>query len=201
MDETYRQNYQKVKELGISLRQDPNEFFQLTQHVLKLQANTFVEIGTCGGGSLWMLSQYLPLEATIVSIDLPGAAWGKQASKPKKELVAELLTTQGRKVHLVEMDSHEKSTADYLRQLLEGKAIDFLFIDGDHSWEGVLSDWRMYHHMVRSGGMIAFHDIVQSKKTRAVKVWALWDVLKTIFKNVELVSHNVKGYGIGVLWK
>jgi len=37
-------------------------------------------------------------------------------------------------------------------------AVDVLFIDGDHSYEGVASDWDMYHHLAKPGGIIAFHD-------------------------------------------
>lgn len=36
--------------------------------------------------------------------------------------------------------------------------IDFLFIDGDHSYPAVLSDWLLYAPLVKSGGIVAFHD-------------------------------------------
>jgi hypothetical protein len=34
-----------------------------------------------------------------------------------------------------------------------------LFIDGDHTYEGVRRDFEMYSPLVRKGGIIAFHDI------------------------------------------
>ena len=37
--------------------------------------------------------------------------------------------------------------------------VDFLFIDGDHSLEGVKLDDEQYGQLVRSGGIIAFHDV------------------------------------------
>ena len=37
--------------------------------------------------------------------------------------------------------------------------IDALFIDGDHSYAGVLCDWLLYHKLVRPGGIVAFHDV------------------------------------------
>ena len=40
-----------------------------------------------------------------------------------------------------------------------GEKLDFLFIDGDHSYDGVKADFEMYAPMVRPGGLIAFHDI------------------------------------------
>jgi cephalosporin hydroxylase len=39
------------------------------------------------------------------------------------------------------------------------KSVDVLFIDGDHSYAGVLTDWLLYSPLVKSGGIVAFHDI------------------------------------------
>jgi len=43
---------------------------------------------------------------------------------------------------------------------LKGQRFDALFIDGDHSEEGVAADFEMYGPLVRKGGIIGFHDIV-----------------------------------------
>lgn len=40
-------------------------------------------------------------------------------------------------------------------------AIDFLFIDGDHSYEGCLGDIQAWVDHVRPGGFMAFHDVAQ----------------------------------------
>ena len=37
-------------------------------------------------------------------------------------------------------------------------AIDFLFIDGDHSREAVARDWSSWSRFVEPGGRVAFHD-------------------------------------------
>lgn len=36
--------------------------------------------------------------------------------------------------------------------------IDFAFIDGDHSYEGLRADWEAWSHLVEPGGIIALHD-------------------------------------------
>ncbi len=36
---------------------------------------------------------------------------------------------------------------------------DLLFIDGDHSYAGVLCDWLLYRGAVAPGGIVAFHDV------------------------------------------
>lgn len=39
------------------------------------------------------------------------------------------------------------------------KDIKFLFIDADHSYEGVSKDWDLFEPFVVSGGIIALHDV------------------------------------------
>ena len=41
--------------------------------------------------------------------------------------------------------------------------INFLFIDGNHTYASALADFLLYHPLVKKGGIIAFHDTVYSK--------------------------------------
>jgi predicted O-methyltransferase YrrM len=36
--------------------------------------------------------------------------------------------------------------------------VDFIFIDGDHSWEGISKDWPLYSNKLKPGGLMALHD-------------------------------------------
>jgi len=36
--------------------------------------------------------------------------------------------------------------------------VDLVFIDGDHSEEGVAADWEAWHSFVVPGGAVVFHD-------------------------------------------
>lgn len=38
------------------------------------------------------------------------------------------------------------------------RAADFVFVDGDHSWKGIETDWQVVQACLRSGGKAAFHD-------------------------------------------
>ncbi len=41
----------------------------------------------------------------------------------------------------------------------DGEApVDFIFIDGDHSYEGLKGDWEAWRALVAPGGVIALHD-------------------------------------------
>jgi predicted O-methyltransferase YrrM len=45
---------------------------------------------------------------------------------------------------------------DQVRSLTDH--LELLFIDGDHSYEGVKSDWEAYKHLLRPGSIVVFHD-------------------------------------------
>lgn len=38
------------------------------------------------------------------------------------------------------------------------KSIDLLFIDGDHSYDGVKADWDAYKRFLKAGSIVVFHD-------------------------------------------
>ena len=46
------------------------------------------------------------------------------------------------------------------KELLAGDArqFDFVFIDGDHSWDGLKADWEGWKELLVPGGIIALHD-------------------------------------------
>jgi predicted O-methyltransferase YrrM len=61
------------------------------------------------------------------------------------------------------------STIQKVRKLSDEAAlewkdpIDFLYVDGDHSYEGVVRDIRNFVPFVRDGGVFAFHDYKPGK--------------------------------------
>ena len=76
--------------------------------------------------------------------------------------------------------------------------VNVLFVDGDHTYEGVRADFLMYRDYVRPSGYIAFHDINDSEFHRAnmVGVARLWDELKG--HKIEF-NLNQTWAGIGVI--
>ena len=50
---------------------------------------------------------------------------------------------------------------DMARHILDG-SLDFVYIDGDHSYEGCLEDIRLFYPKVRMGGLVAGHDCGRS---------------------------------------
>ncbi len=48
------------------------------------------------------------------------------------------------------------AAAEPATQILGG--IDFIFIDGDHSYEGLRGDWEAWSSLIVPGGCVALHD-------------------------------------------
>ena len=57
-----------------------------------------------------------------------------------------------------------KGTVEFLRELSHDAALgwreplDFIFIDGDHTYDAVVQDWKDWSPHVVTGGIVAFHD-------------------------------------------
>jgi hypothetical protein len=45
-----------------------------------------------------------------------------------------------------------------VQEILAGRGVDHLFIDGAHEYNAVRADFLSYAPFVRSGGIIGFHD-------------------------------------------
>lgn len=58
--------------------------------------------------------------------------------------------------------------ADYF----EDHSVDFLHIDGSHSYKEVSSDYQLWKSKVKKGGIIAFHDVnIHSESFGVIKLW------------------------------
>ncbi len=174
------------------------EFAPLLAMLLRLRPRTLVEIGTHLGGSFWAFCQVAPDDATLVSIDLPGGAFGAfegEAMIPKLRSYGK----PGQTLEFLLADSHAPETREQLRKLIGHREIDFLLIDGDHTREGVRQDFDTFGPLVRAGGLIAFHDIVPGPEGNVGGVPGFWQEVKQA-DSVELVKDwRQGGCGIGVL--
>lgn len=67
--------------------------------------------------------------------------------------------------------------------------IDFLFIDADHSYEGVKADWLVWFPKVRINGVIAMHDCKYTERMPEPQgSWAFYKKEVTEMSNVEEIG-------------
>lgn len=188
-----------AKAIELGAMQKEAELSALLVAVKRLKPKTVVEIGTARGGTLYALCQVAAPDALIVSIDLPGGAFGGGYSEKDKQTF--LTYAKDKQVmRFMRMDSHQKSTKDKLVSLLENRKIDFLFIDGDHTFGGVTRDWLDYSPLVREGGLVAFHDILLHPKVPECQVYRLWKELERQYETLEFIDKRDLGWGgIGLI--
>jgi predicted O-methyltransferase YrrM len=97
-----------------------------------------------------------------------------------------------------------------VEQRIAGRHLDLLFIDGDHTYDGVVADFNAYRHLVRDGGVIAFHDICMDNRQRfgidtqndSGEVHVFWEKIRNHYNTAEFyTSATQDGAGIGaIIW-
>ena len=204
LDKDYTLNkllYLAFDDLGglIKPSQVRSEISEVLGIVDGIKPKIILEIGTANGGTLFLFSHVAAEDATIISVDLPGGRFGGGYTK-WRELLYKSFALSSQKIHLLRMDSHEKQTVKQVIDILGGRKLDFLFIDGDHRYEGVKRDFEMYSPLVRQGGMIAFHDIVPGPAENVGGVPQFWKEIRGRHNGKEIVEDwDQGGYGIGLL--
>jgi predicted O-methyltransferase YrrM len=195
---------------GITIRpgQVRWEFSQLLEQVDSLRPRRILEIGTANGGSLLPITRLSASDAHIISVDLHHGEFGGGYPAWRIPLYKSFVR-EAQRLDLIRGDSHDPRTSARVRTLLGGEQLDFLFIDGDHTFDGVRQDFETYGPLVRPGGLIGFHDINPSNDdapadgTRCLVggVPHYWDEIKTRWDSQEFVAPwSARGcFGIGLI--
>jgi cephalosporin hydroxylase len=170
-----------------------NQTFHHHYHILYDIANTYpteytikyVEIGCYAGGSACLLLQRK--NTIVVSIDLgvpvnPDVVYSNVSS----------LNTHSNKYIYIMGSSHDINTINRLNELM--KTVDILFIDGDHSYDGVISDFDTYSKLVVSGGYIVFDDYNDSIHSPQVK-HAVDYIVSTVSNEYEIIGTFQNTFG------
>jgi predicted O-methyltransferase YrrM len=184
--------------------QKAREFVPLLALIRRRRPRTVVEIGTASGGSFYAWCRVADPRATIASLDLPGGAFGGGYTE---EDIPRLRSygRPGQRLSFVLADSHQESTRAMLSETFAGVGIDFLMIDGDHTYDGVKRDFELYSPLLSANALVAFHDILPHGEHSRCKVHLFWDELKNRYRHIEFVDPQpdpVEGQwgGIGVLY-
>lgn len=177
--------------------QIPSELLRFANIVAKLKPRSILEIGTARGCTLCVLSRLAQFDAVIVSVDLPGGRFGGVYG-PVSKLLYLCCGKYFQAMHLIHGDSHCPQTLQRVKECWPD--FDLIFIDGDHTYEGVKQDFENYSPMLSKGGIIAFQDIAEHPAESGCNVSRFWNEIKGQYRHDEIIADPSQGWaGIGIL--
>ncbi len=171
---------------GRAAFQTPWELEQAAALCRSLNPKRVLEVGAWEGGSLieWMRAK--PDLVCVVDDQMRNAqTWSMWADTSGIDLQLVLGRSQAPEV---------------VAEAAEHGPYDWVFIDADHTYSGVLADWEAYGQMVAPGGCVAFHDIVDRPDYGVSWLWR--NLTATVgARFVEIIERvDPPAHGIGVLW-
>jgi cephalosporin hydroxylase len=176
------------------------ELVELAKIIYDKKPKVVLEIGTARGGTLFLAAQLADDNALIISIDLPDGMYGGGYPEWKIPLYKSF-KKKNQNIELIQGDSHSKEILNKLTTILNGKKIDYLFIDGDHTYEGVKADFETYTKLLNTNAIVGFHDIVSDKSDVPNHfVYEFWNEIKSNYQYKEFIKNkNQSKLGLGVL--
>lgn len=184
----------------IMANQGAGELKLLVDQLQPRSLRTIVEIGTAQGGTFYLWSRLAQDRAMMASLDLPGAIGSVR--RVNRSMYRTFGRHRGLTVHTLDADSHDPGTRARLERLLAGRRIDFLFIDGDHGYEGVKCDFELYTPLMAPDGLVAMHDIhVLPEQSEGIRVQRFWQELQQSgrYRMQALGAGPGQGAGIGLV--
>ncbi len=130
------------------------EFTALGEILAELRPQRALEIGTGQGGTLLFLTT--PGQPHGHPRQHRSGRRGIRRLQRERQWFYERFARRKQHLHLIRGDSHQFWMRRRLGEVFDGIPLDYLFIDGDHRYEGVKKDFEMYGPLVKKGGVIAF---------------------------------------------
>jgi hypothetical protein len=169
------------------------------------QLNGFIEVGCASGASFHCWASVV--NGLKLSVDLNhgfGMSEGLGGANTKDDVLpaAEQNYTQVRDrnnkwrryfsdVYTIEGNSMAPETIEKVKSTLNGKKVDWIFIDAWHEYFAAMEDLNNFKQFLSADGYIGFHDIHQSASMD--KFWS--EVQNTYTHTIEISG----GTGIGLI--
>lgn len=185
---------------GLHLWQYPN---QLAKFLVWMSGNVreircYMEIGCRWGGMFILVSEWLRKHSvymqTAIAVDIISPT-------PLIDEYFKLLNANPGDQHKIgPVYIRESSTSEEVKRVVERLKPDFVFIDGDHSLRGALSDHMLVRDFAR---IIVHHDVHSDICTDTTMLWnALRQLERHEFACCEFVDQyksvgkNINGFGV-----
>jgi len=115
-------------------------------------AGQALEIGTYQGVSAAIIARVLGPGGLLHCVD-PWQETSERQNNPCWAICQRHLRRSGVKNRIRILRGYSREVANQVPDRL-----DFAFIDGDHSWEGIKTDWTIVSEKMLPGGVVCLHD-------------------------------------------
>lgn len=138
---------------GLKIWQYPNQFSKYITFLASLKPKSYLEIGCRWGGTFIFTREFM-----------------NKVNKLDESVAIDLIESpvnvycNDKDCKFIQLDSH----SDEFTQFMKGKYFDCIFIDGDHSYQGVKQDYLVTKD---NGRIFVFHDIISDACPGVVKFW------------------------------
>ncbi len=180
---------------GWGASQKPKELYMVSEFLKGYKIKKILEIGVWNGGSTIFWANMIGDDGKIFAVDIENHPKYYSGTAYQKQII-EMLG-----------DSHNPEFKKWVCEQVG--EVDMLFIDGDHTKEGVKDDYDSFHHLVRPGGIIGFHDIIDSEyhRSKGCFVALFWEEIKKNYHYSEFIDNRtfseidtpIDSMGIGIL--
>ena len=157
------EDFMTIKELGDKWPYDWVSVKGLAPYIKRLGENVVgVEIGTCRAESTSFLLEKCPNIIKLYTID-PYKAYNDWNGEINQKVIdkfmmvaQENLKQYGDRVQMIRETSADAATK--IKTITDKEEFDFIFVDGDHSYEATLADCEAYYPLLKRGGFFCGHD-------------------------------------------
>jgi cephalosporin hydroxylase len=139
---------------GLLIWQYPNQFSKYLSLLRKQKINSYIEIGCRWGGTFVLTTEYLKMFNSLnksVAVDI--------IDSPVVNYCTSNSETQ-----FIKTNSRSSEFINYINN----NYFDLILIDGDHSYNGVKSDYQVSKN---SGKIFVFHDIISDVCPGVIQFW------------------------------
>ena len=182
----------RLEQIGGQVKSELDDFIALCN---ELKPTSYLEIGAREGIALRYFVERVPTITHVTAVDLPGAEWGRAGSDAALDGNLEALSAETWPIYA---DSQALLTwSDVTRAHYR---YDVVFIDADHSYEGVKRDFELYAPFANM--IVALHDINHPPDSKAYGPTKLWNEIDSWHQiTKEFIDHDWGSRkGIGVIY-
>lgn len=170
---------------GLELQQIPEEYIEYLWFLKNRKSEKYLNIGIGNDGS-FMVETYIQSDSLKRSVAVDNTSYGVFTNIENINYRINWLKENTN----ILIDFFNMNSIEYFKN--NDEKFDTIFIDGDHSYDGVKLDYDYCLNLLNDNGVMIFHDIASLQCPGVVK---LWNEIKNE-RCIEFIRSNKCGIGI-----